>query len=167
MLFPAEGEKQSPENLPRAQCTWQTRTYLAKPWEELQMTEVFSHWCWKHCNVDNLRLVRDKECIQDCILLCQANVCFIHGMKQAEPSSPVLEVISKRNALSRNTAVCSLISSLSCVGRERDPGTHCLRMLSSPKNYEIMVKSDPPVQWLPTSPMWKMPATDHALCGRQ
>ena len=103
--------------------------------------------------MNNLRLVRDKECIQDCILLCQVNIYSTHGMKQAEPSSSVLEVISKRNALSRITVVGSLISRLSCVGREREPGTHCLRMLSSPKNYEIMVKSDPPVQCLPTSPV--------------
>ena len=104
-------------------------------------------------NVDNLRLVQDKECTRDCILLCQVNVYFTHGMKQAEPSSSVLAVISKRKALSRNTAVCSLISRLSCVGRKREPGTHCLHMLSSPKKYEIMVKSDPPVQCLPTSPV--------------
>ena len=40
----------------------------------------------------------------------------------------------------------SLVPRLSCVGRGKEPGTHCLHMLSSPKisgNLEISVKSAP------------------------
>ena len=74
-----------------------------------------------------------------------------------------------------DTASHALLASFpgsSAWAERKEPGTHCLRMLSSPRisgNLEISVKSAPlhqPPEGMPTSPVYKVPVPDHALCGR-
>ena len=69
--------------------------------------------------------------------------------------------------------VLSLIPRLSCVGAGRkEPGTHCLRMLSYPRisgNLEISHKTCSVTLTsarTPVSLVYKLPATDYTVCGR-